>query len=337
MSLQHYIDIVTQGTVLSEQQAEDAFDILMRGDACDPDMALFLTRLADRGEHIDEIYAATKVLRQKLQPISAPPATLDCCGTGGDGLHTLNISTAVALVVAACGVPVAKHGNRAASSQSGAADVLETLGVPLDVPRPALERALKQTGFCFLMAPAHHPAMKHVAAVRRTLGRRTIFNLLGPLANPAGATRQLIGVYDPRWLRPVAEVLNRLGTQKAWIVHGADGMDEISLSGKTAAIILEDGHIREETLTPADFGLPLAPAHSLRGGDAACNAAALRALLNGDTGPYRDIVLANAAAALCVADRVPDLETGVEMAANAIDKSNAINVLQNYIQVVCEQ
>lgn len=224
-------------------------------------------------------------MREKATPVRAPHDAVDCCGTGGDGTATYNISTAVALVCAAAGVPVAKHGNRAASSRSGAADVLERLGVNLDAPKERLEAALHEMNFAFLMAPHHHSAMKHVAPVRKKLGRRTIFNLLGPLSNPAGTKRQLIGVYDEKWLVPMAEALRNLGTEKAWLVHGSDGMDEITVTGGTRIALLENGNITEKTLMPEDFGLTTSPAETLRGGDPADNAAALSALLAGEKAP----------------------------------------------------
>ncbi len=309
----------------------DTFEEMLQGRVAEADMAHFLTTLAERGETVEEISTAAKILRRHAVPISAPPGAIDCCGTGGDGLHTLNISTAVALVVAACGVPVAKHGNRAATSRSGAADVLESLGVNLSLPPAKLEEALRTLNFCFLMAPNHHPAMKHVAPVRKALGRRTIFNLLGPLANPAGARRQLMGVYDKKWLRPVAEVLHQLGSDKAWIVHAANGMDEISLSGETYVARMENGTITEGVITPDDFGLPASSIDSIKGGDMQENAAALIALLTGAHGPYRDIVLANAAAALVIAGNAPDLRAGVAHAATAIDSTQAACILNRYI------
>jgi anthranilate phosphoribosyltransferase len=241
------------------------------------------------------------------------------------------------LVAAACGVPVAKHGNRSASSKSGAADVLEALGVNLDVPPERLEQALKQFNFCFLMAPRHHSAMKHVVPVRKKLARRTIFNLLGPLANPAGTQYQLIGVFDPKWLRPLAETLHNLGTRRAWIVHGRDGMDEITTTTTTDVAMLENGQITTRTLTPADFGLAQATPDALKGGDAQTNAAALRAILDGEPGAYRDIVIANSSAALCIHNSALSLKDAAEKAAHAIDSGAARELLAGYIAFTREK
>jgi anthranilate phosphoribosyltransferase len=325
-----HIKKLLEGTDLSEKEMISSMNDLMEGRISEPDMIAFLGALADKGESDIEIASAAKVLRAKAQVISAPPGTIDCCGTGGDGLHTYNISTAVALVSAACGVPVAKHGNRAASSKSGAADVLEALGVTLALPPATLERALNDIGFCFLMAPHHHQAMKHVMPARKAIGRRTIFNLLGPLANPAGTKRQLIGVYARDKLLPVARALASLETDKAWVVHSADGMDEISLSGETYVAAVEKSTVTEHTLTPDNFGLSPIDPQTLTGGDVQHNAAALLALLKGEQSAYRDIVLANAAAVLLIADKVFNLPDGVTLAAAAIDSGKALDVLERY-------
>ncbi|MGB0720151.1 MAG: anthranilate phosphoribosyltransferase, partial [Bdellovibrionales bacterium] len=285
---------------LSESAMIAAMTAIMSGECADDDIAAFLTTLADRGETAEEITGAARVLRQKASSITAPYGALDCCGTGGDASGTYNISTAVAIVAASCGVPVAKHGNRAASSKSGAADVLEVLGVNLDLPKDKLEEALKLYNFCFLMAPHHHAAMRHVAAVRKSLGRRTIFNLLGPLANPAGTKLQLLGVYDEKWLEPMAKALQNLGTKRAWVVYGSDGLDEITITGPTKAAILQDGEITLKTLTPEHFGLQAVDLAKLKGGSAEDNANALRALLEGQKCAYRDIVLANTAGVLMI-------------------------------------
>lgn len=321
---------VTKGSALTEKEMRDAISFIMDGNAEDSQIAEFLTALAERGETAAEITGAAKVLRARALAITAPENTVDCCGTGGTETGTFNISTAVALTAAACGVPVAKHGNRAASSKSGAADVLEALGVCLSLPRPALEHALRTYNFCFLMAPRHHQAMKHVAAVRKKLGFRTIFNLLGPLANPAGTRRQLIGVFDRKWCIPMAETLKNLGTEKAWVVYGSDGIDEITTTGATYAAILENGKITERTFLPEDFSLSTAKPEDLKGGDAQTNAKALRALLNGTPGPYRDIVLANTAAVLMIHGTNAGLHEAVEKAAHAIDSGAARSVLENY-------
>ncbi len=314
---------------------EDAINAMLAGDMPEKDMAAFLTALADRGETVDDIVGAARALRKHVTGLIAPGDAIDVCGTGGDGLHTLNISTAVAFVVAACDVPVAKHGNRSSSSRCGAADVLEKLNVPLDVSFDALEDALDNIGFCFLMAPLHHRAMAHVAPVRRALGRRTVFNLLGPLANPAAVRRQMVGVYAKDRVRPMAEALMALGSTAAWVVHG-DGMDEISLSGPTHVAMLQNGVITETTLTNADFGLPAIAQADITGGDAAVNAKALSELLGGVQSPYRDTVLANAAAALVMTGAAHDLKDGVSRAARALDEGLARDILDDYRSLVSQ-
>lgn len=315
---------------LSQDQMREAVSIMMRGEATNDQIAKFLTVLAERGETSDEITGAAQVMREMAQTIKAPADAVDCCGTGGDGAHTYNISTAVALVAASCDVPVAKHGNRAASSKSGAADVLEALGVNLDLSLSELEEALQEFNFCFLMATNHHQAMKHVVPVRKQLGFRTIFNLLGPLANPAGTKRQLIGVFDQKWLRPMAEVLSNLGTEKAWLVHGTDGLDEITTTASTHVVSLEQGDIQEFTLSPEEFGITLAKPEDLKGGDATYNANALRAVLKGEKNAYRDIVLLNTAAVLVVHDNATSIENGLSQAAQAIDSGRALEALEAY-------
>ncbi|HPD83698.1 MAG: anthranilate phosphoribosyltransferase [Alphaproteobacteria bacterium] len=327
----NHIKNIDQGSVLEQKEMEDVMSIIMHGEANDAQIEALLRGLSVRGEAVSEITGAAMVLRRMSSMIKAPSNALDCCGTGGDGVGTYNISTAVALVSAACGVPVAKHGNRASSSKSGAADVLEALGVNLDMPIPRLEKALEEINFCFLMAPHHHQAMKHVMPVRKKIGQRTIFNLLGPLANPAGTKFQLIGVYDKKWVRPMAEALKNLGTTRAWVVHGHDGLDEITITDATDIAILDNGKITERTLTPADFGLQPAKMEDIQGGDATENAKALLALLNGQPSAYRDIVLANAAAVLNISGQANDLIEGVDLARSAIDNNNAINVLKRYI------
>jgi anthranilate phosphoribosyltransferase len=326
-----HLQKVVQGSVLSQDEMVEAMDFIMSGKVDDADLTSFLTHLSQRGETADEITGAARVLREKVDPISAPKGTIDCCGTGGDAMGTYNISTAVALVAAACGVPIAKHGNRAASSKSGAADVLEALGVNLDMPKNKLEEALKEFNFCFLMAPRHHEAMKHVMPVRKALGFRTIFNLLGPLANPAGTTRQLVGVFDRKWLMPMAQALNNLGTEKAWIVHGSDGLDEITLSGATYVAVLDQGRLAESQMRVDDFGLPRIRLDAIKGGDAKKNAAAMLKMLNGNMSSYRDIVMANTAAVLYIHGSARDLKDGVRKAAQAIDQKRALGVLEKYI------
>ncbi len=294
----------------------------------------FLSGLADKGETAEEIAAAAKVMRGLMQPVAAPANVMDVCGTGGDGLHTLNISTAVALVVAACGVPVAKHGNRAVSSKSGAADVLEHLGVNLDAPVEKVEQALNDIGFAFLMAPLYHPAMKNIAGVRKSLGRRTIFNLLGPLCNPAQVKCQLLGVSIPEKVEVMARVLRDLGHSRALVVCGVDGMDEIGLNGPAIAAELKNGDIVQGVISRADFGCMPIDLEAIKGGDAAFNAAALTALLNGDKGAYRDVVCANAAAALYTAGTYNDFASGFQHAASALSQGHALKILENYRKLV---
>lgn len=332
----NYLNKIEQGTVLSQKEMEFVMHEIMQGKINDADLESFLMQLSDRDESVDEITGAAKVMRDMAGMIKAPKGTLDCCGTGGDASGTYNISTAVAIVSAACGVPIAKHGNRAASSKSGAADVLEALGVNLDVSTRRLETSLVKSNFCFLMAPQHHQAMKHVMPVRQKIGKesgkRTIFNLLGPLANPAGTKYQLIGVYDKKWVRPFAEVLKNLGTKSAWIVHGQDGLDEISVCAPTDIAILHAGKIIETTICAADFGLPEHPSEKLQGGNAQENATALKDLLQGTKGAYRDIVLANTSAVLNIAGKAEGLKEGVKIAEENIYNGNAYNVLQFYIK-----
>lgn len=330
--LDNHINKLSQAIVFSEKDMQEVMGEIMQGNASDAQITTLLTTLSERGESVSEITGAARVLRHMAKAIHAPHDAVDCCGTGGDSSGTYNISTAVALVAAACGVPMAKHGNRAASSKSGAADVLEALGVNLDLSHAQLETALQKFNFCFLMAPHHHQAMKHVAPIRKALGFRTIFNLLGPLANPAGAQYQLMGVYDKKWLRPLAETLHNLGTKRAWVVHGQDGLDEITTTAPTDIAILDNGVITEKTITPDDFGLDYAKPEDLKGGDAAHNAAALRALLNGKKGAYRDIVLANTAAVLTIHGTAQNLKDGVKLAAQNIDNLNSFNVLEHYVQ-----
>ena len=302
----------------------------MDGQAEDEDLARFLVDLADRGETVDEIAAAAAALRQRALTIEAPDGAIDVCGTGGDGKHSFNVSTAVAIVVASCGVPVAKHGNRAASSRSGTADVLARLGVDIEASPETVERSLHEIGIGFLFAAKHHGAMARVAAVRRWLGVRTIFNLLGPLANPAGVKRQLIGVPASRWVKPIAEALARLGGDQAMVVHGSDGLDEITVTGPSSIARLQNGLTEISTVTPADAGLAVHDEAGLIGGDPGHNAGALRRLLDGSAGAYRDIVLINSAAALMVAERATNWADGAAMAAVAIDSGEAKDLLARW-------
>ena len=323
---------VSAGQTLSETDAHAAFGEIMAGEITPIRIAAFLTALAVRKPTVEEITGAARAMRGAMRKVDTPPGAIDVCGTGGDGHSTLNVSTAVAFVVAACGVPVAKHGNRSASSLTGAADVLEVLGVPVKLEADAASAALHKNNFVFLFAQLYHPAMKHVGPVRAELGFRTIFNILGPICNPAGVKRQLIGVFSPEWIEPMANVLAALGTEKAFIVHGADGLDEISLSGPTHAAILENGKITRHEFTPEEAGLARAPLAAIKGGDAAQNAAAIRALFDGKKNAFRDIVLLNAAAALVIADKAKDLKEGAALAASAIDSGKAKETLARAAQ-----
>jgi anthranilate phosphoribosyltransferase len=309
---------------LTRAEAEGAFTALFEGDATPAQMGGLLMALRTRGETVDEFAAAASVMRAKCHAVRAPAGAMDIVGTGGDGKGTLNISTATAFVVAGAGVPVAKHGNRNLSSKSGAADALTEMGLNVMVGPQVVERCLAEAGIGFMMAPMHHPAMRHVGPVRAELGTRTIFNILGPLTNPAGVKRQLTGAFAPRLLRPMAETLRALGSEAAWLVHGSDGTDEITIAGPTAVVALEAGEIREFSVHPEDAGLPVHPFEAILGGTPAQNAVAFRALLNGQTGAYRDAVLLNAAAALLVAGKATSLKEGVPMARAAIDSGQAL-------------
>lgn len=316
---------------LTEVEARDAFRSIMSGDETPEAIASFLTSLRMRGETVTEIAAAARFLRENAIKVIAPVDAIDMCGTGGDGAHTLNISTAATFVVASQGVPVAKHGNRAQSSKCGAADVLAALGVRLDLTPESLEICLRSVGTCFLFAQTHHPAMHHVAPVRAALGFRTIFNLLGPLSSPASVRRQVVGVFDAKWIMPMAEALCVLGAERALVMHGAGGLDEVSTTGETTGAILEAGTIRPWRISPEEAGLPRAELSALRGGDAATNARALRGALAGEKGAYRDIVCLNAAAGLWVAGRVTSIREGVELAREAIDAGSAARTLEALI------
>jgi anthranilate phosphoribosyltransferase len=318
------------GERLDRRQIVSCLESIAGGQASPSQIGAFLMALAMRGETADEMTGAAQFLRRHVTPVKAPEDTMDCCGTGGDLSGTKNISTAVAFIVASCGIPVAKHGNRAASSKSGAADVLEALGVNIVLDTNRCETALDRFGFCFLMAPRHHAVLKPLAGLRKELGFRTIFNLMGPLANPANTKQQLIGVYDKALLRPFAEVLQALGTRCAWIVHGEDGLDEISLSGRSFVAALRNGRIEEFELSPTDFGLSKIDLHDIAGGDARENAEAMKALFGGMQSAYRDIVLANSAACLMIAGHAGDLRDGVAKAAQAIDDGRTLALFENY-------
>jgi anthranilate phosphoribosyltransferase len=321
---------VAAGRSLSESEAEAAFDIIMSGNATPSQMGAFLMGLRVRGETVDEITGAARIMRAKALKIDAPPGTIDTVGTGGDGSGSFNISTASALVVAGCGVPVAKHGNRAFSSRSGAADVLTALGVDIECDMAIVRRCLWEIGICFLMAPRHHSATRHVAPTRVELGTRTIFNLLGPLSNPAGTRRQLVGVFAPEWVVPMAEVLGRLGAEHAWVVHGS-GIDELTTAGTTTVAEFKEGRVIEFEVEPEEAGVKPATLDQLKGGEPAHNAALMRDLLGGSHGPLRDIVLLNSAAALLIAGRADNLRAGAELAARAIDSGAARQVLEKLI------
>ena len=317
-------------TPLSRESARLAFCDVLDGRASEDAIAAFLIGLAERGETSVEIAEAARALRDRLLPIDAPPGTVDVCGTGGDGHHTLNVSTAVSLVVAACGVPVAKHGNRAASSKAGAADTLEALGLDMERAGATAFDTLHELGIAFLFAANHHPAMKRITPIRRRIGRRTIFNLMGPLANPAGVTRQLIGIARPDYAPVFAAALEQLGTEAALVVSGEEGLDELSGAGPSVAVSV--GAITlPGRIAPEDAGLPRSPVSAIRGGDPAHNAAALRRLLDGEQGPYRDAVLLNAAAALVVSGRVTALADGATQAAEALDSGAANALLDRWI------
>ncbi|HEX8486149.1 anthranilate phosphoribosyltransferase [Sphingomonas sp.] len=317
-------------TPLSREDAAQAFADILDGAPEEDAIAAFLTGLSDRGETAVEIAEAARAMRSRLIPINAPQGAIDVCGTGGDGHHTRNVSTAVALVVAGCGVPVAKHGNRAASSKAGAADTLEALGLDMAHAGATAERSLADIGIAFLFAANHHPAMARITPIRRRIGRRTIFNLMGPLANPAGVTRQLIGIARPDYAPLYAEALSQLGTGAALVVSGEEGLDELSGAGASVAIGVGDVRLPSR-ITPEDAGLPRHPIAAIRGGDAADNAAALRRLLTGEHGAYRDAVLLNAAAALVVAVRAQTLPQGAALAAEALDTGAANALLDRWI------
>lgn len=317
--------------LLGHDEAADAFATMLDGGATDANIAEFLVALSDRGETMVEIAAAAQAMRDRMIPIDAPAGAIDVCGTGGDGHHTLNVSTAVAIVVAACEVPVAKHGNRAASSKSGAADTLEALGLDMERAAQMAEAQLADLGICFLFAAHHHPAMKRIMPIRKAVGRRTIFNLMGPLANPARVTRQLVGIARPAYVPVYAEALHRLGTEHSRVISGDEGLDELSLAGGNEVAVVTREGVRMQRSVAADAGLPTHPISAIRGGDAAENAKALRSLLLGDKSAYRDAVLYNAAEALVVAGAAENLVDGVEEAAEAIDKGLANALLNCWI------
>lgn len=324
---------VADGHSLSSGDAEAAFDAMMSGDATSGQIGAFLMALRVRGETVDEITAGAKIMRAKAVHVPAPENAIDTCGTGGDASGTYNISTAASFAVAACGAPVAKHGNKALSSKSGSAEVLEKLGVKLDIGPEQIRRCIDEAGIGFMFAPAHHSAMKHVGPTRAELGTRTIFNLLGPLSNPAGAKFQVVGVFDDKWVEPLAHVLKNLGSTRVWVMHGSDGLDELTTTGPSRVAELKDGSISTFEVTPEEVGLPRASAADLKGGDPDENTAALRRLLDGESGAYRDIVALNAAASLVVAGKAPTLKDGVKMAGDAIASGAAKAALDKLVAV----
>lgn len=318
---------------LSETEAEEVFGWILDGETSEEEIARFLIEITERSETADEIAGAARALRARMIPVAAPENAVDCCGTGGDGHHTLNVSTAVSLVVAAAGVPVAKHGNRAASSKSGAADTLEALGLDMAAAGNTAERTLAELGICFLFAKNHHPAMGRIQPLRQRLGRRTIFNLMGPLSNPAGVRRQLIGIARPGYVPIYAAAKAKLGTERTFIASGDEGLDELSLAGGNEVADVVGGDFEMRRVDASVAGLPNAPVEAIRGGDALHNARALKALLMGSPGPYRDAVLLNAAATLIVAGTVQGWEEGVAVAAESLDSGSAGTLLDRWIEM----
>ena len=324
---------VATGAALTRDEAATAFEQMMSGEATPSQMGALLMALRVRGETVEEITGAVSAMRAKMLRVTAPPDAIDVVGTGGDASGSYNISTCAALIVAGAGVPVAKHGNRALSSRSGAADVLSALGVKIDLAPDAIARCIREAGIGFMFAPAHHPAMKNVAATRVELGTRTIFNLLGPLSNPAGVRRQMIGVFSRQWTQPLAQVLKNLGAERVWVVHGSDGLDEVTTAGPTSVAALENGAVTTFEISPEEVGLPKVKPELLRGSDAVANAKALRGVLDGEESAFRDVALVNAAAALVVAGKAMTLKVGVELAAQSVDSGAAEKQLDRLIAV----
>jgi anthranilate phosphoribosyltransferase len=331
--LKSIIAKVATGATLSRDEAASAFDSMMSGEATPSQMGGLLMALRVRGETVDEITGAVSAMRAKMLRVNAPAEAVDIVGTGGDGSGSVNVSTCASFIVAGTGVPVAKHGNRALSSRSGAADVLASLGVRIDLKPEQVGRCMKEAGIGFMFAPAHHPAMKNVGPTRVELATRTIFNLLGPLSNPAGVIRQMVGVFSRQWVQPLAQVLKNLGAESVWVVHGSDGLDEITLTGPTFVAALENGSIRTFEVTPEEGGLGRANGDSLKGGDSDANAVALRSVLDGKPGAYRDVALLNAAAALIVAGKARTLKEGVALGAKSLDSGAAAAKLKHLVAV----
>ena len=333
MDIKQALNKIATRQDLTGEEMRGVMTTIMNGDATPSQIGAFLMGMRVKGETVGEIAAAVSILREKMVRVDAPEDVIDIVGTGGDGAETLNISTAASFVTAAAGVPVAKHGNRALSSKSGASDVLQALGIKLDLTPEQISACIREVGIGFMFAPAHHPAMKHVGPSRQELGTRTMFNLLGPQSNPAGARRYMLGVFDKRWVEPVAAALLANRAISAWVVHGADGLDEISTTGPSFVASIKGGDLRSFEVTPEDAGLPRAAMADLKGADPAYNAGRLRALLDGVKDPYRDVVLLNAAAALIVADKADTLKAGVALAAAAIDSGKARQALDHLIAV----
>jgi anthranilate phosphoribosyltransferase len=331
--LKSIIAKVAGGGRLTQDESREAFDAIMSGTASPVQIGAFLTGLRVRGETVDEIAGAVATMRAKMARVEAPANAIDVVGTGGDGSGSYNISTTSAFVVAGAGVPVAKHGNRALSSKSGAADTLAALGVKIDLAPDAISRCIREAGIGFMFAPMHHAAMKHVGPARAELGFRTVFNLLGPLSNPAGVKHYLLGVFAPEWVEPLARVLADLGAESAWVIHGSGGLDELSPAGESKVAKLKDGRITVATVTPEDAGLKRAPVAEIKGGDAAMNAQALRGVLGGTQGAYRNTVLLNAGAALVVAGLADDLAEGAELAAAIISEGKAAERVDRLVKV----
>jgi anthranilate phosphoribosyltransferase len=324
---------VAAGETLTETEAAHAFELIMSGGATEGQIGALLMGMRVRGETVDEMTGAARVMRAQAVKVRAPKGAIDTCGTGGDAKGTHNISTCAAFVVAGAGVPVAKHGNRSISSRSGSADVLAALGVNIECAPEAVARCIETCGLGFMFAPAHHAAMRHVAKVRSELGTRTIFNLLGPLANPANADYQIVGVFAEQWVEPIAEVLGRLGVKRAWVVHGSDGLDELTTTGLSHVAVLDEGKVSTFKVSPKNAGLPEAKPEDLTGGEATENAAHIRAVLGGNQGPLRDIVLLNAGAALLLAGKAKTLREGVALAAESIDSGKAKGVLDALVKL----
>jgi anthranilate phosphoribosyltransferase len=331
--LKRLIQKVSGGATLGTEEIRTALEIMTEGHASPAQMGAFLMALRVRGETVEEITGAAQMMRARMKRVTAPEGAVDIVGTGGDGTGTFNVSTCSCLVAAGAGLNIAKHGNRSVSSLSGASDVLGALGVKLDIDPDAVAKAIATAGVGFMWAPMHHPAMKHWAPIRAELGIRTIFNLLGPISNPAGVTRQVVGVFSREWVEPIAHVLKNLGAAHVWVVHGHDGLDELTTTGATTVAELKDGRITMFEVTPADAGLPPAKLSDLKGGDATTNATAIRELLSGKKSPFRDIVLLNTAAALIVGGKATSLTDGVALATHSIESGAASTALQRLVDV----